>query len=151
MAGFVLSADQFGAVAQDLDAICLPYRKPGRKLHATDLGAEAQPLRAALYDYHFTRRIPVVYEAVHAHGFYDFHQMNLAVGVESLHEEIALGIFTKAIAHAAETGNEHHIRIITDRVDRPIMDGFFRAFEAFLDDDPVVEVKTRAHRDSAGP
>lgn len=149
MAGFILPADRLDAVGADLDAICLPFRRPGKKLHVTELGPDAERLRAAVYDYFLRHDIPIVYEAIHSHGFYDNHRVNPEAGRESLHTEIALGTFSKAVAYAAQTGEEHSIRVITDRVDQTLLKGFFQAFDEFLDDDPMVEVRRRAHADPA--
>ncbi len=145
MAGFIVPADRLATIETDLNAICLQYRKPGRKLHATDLGPDAEPLRAALYDYLLTHDIPILYDAIHSHGFHDCHRNNPNAANESLHTAIALGAFGKVVAYAAETGQEHSIRVFTDRVDPPVMKGFFEAFEDLLDDDPVVEIVKRGH------
>lgn len=149
IAGYMLPANRLDAVAADLDAICLPFRRAGRKLHVTELGPDAERLRAAVYGYFLRHDIPFAYEATHAQGFFDFHRGKPGADRESLHAEVALGAFGKAVVFAAETEQEHSIRVITDRVDSKLMSGFFEAFDLLLSDDPVIEMYTRRDPDPA--
>jgi hypothetical protein len=148
MAGYLLTRQQLPAVRADLDAICLPFRQLDGKLHVTDLGPQAPVLRTTIHDYLRSHNIPIVFDAIHVQGFREHFRNNPDTGRESLHTAIALGIFTKAVAYSSDAGlQDSFVEVITDRVDPPLMDGFFRAFEEFMDDDPVVVMHQRRHPD----
>jgi len=148
MAGYLLTTNQLQKAEADLDKICQPFRTSSGKLHVTDLGSDAPRLRAAIHNYFLRERIPILFEAIHADGFHEAHLNDPNRNRESLHTEIALGLFAKTVAFAP--GNGQHssdIQVITDRVDPPLLQGFFKAYEEFLDDAPVVKVRRRKHPD----
>lgn len=144
-AGYFLLQEQLAQVRNDLDAICAPFRQPDGKLHVAEMGAAAQPLREQIFAYLLANDIDCAYEAIHPQGFHvDFLGQGEGATPESLHSQLFLGLFTKALAYREDRGlTARPIKVLTDRIDKGVRRGFNRAVGEFLNNDAVEETVTR--------
>lgn len=144
-AGYFLLGEQVDQVRHDLDAICAPFRQADGKLHVAEMGAAAQPFRERIFAYLLAHDIDCTYEAIHPQGFHvDFLGRGEGASAESLHSELFLGLFTKAIAYREDRGlTARPIKVLTDRIDKGVRRGFNRALADFLNVDAVEEEVTR--------
>lgn len=144
-AGYFLLEEWVAQVRQDLDAICAPYRQADGKLHVAEMGSAAQAFRAEIFAYLLAQNIDCTYEAIHPQGFHvDFLRQGVGATAESLHSELFLGLFTKAIAYREDRGlTARPLKVLTDRIDKGVRRGFNRAVADFLNVDAVQETVTR--------
>ena len=144
--GYFLLEEQVAQVRQDFDAICAPFRRPDGKLHVAELGPIAQQLREQVFAYLGQRNIACVYEAIHAQGYHVeyLRRKDRDPHTRPLHAELMLGLFTKALAYREEKGlTDRQIKVLTDRIDRPVVAGFNKAIREFLGVSSMKETVTR--------
>lgn len=148
MAGFALPESKAEAFVDGLSRIVQSFATDG-KLHITDLVPEAQEaLRQRLFEYFSECRALWFYEAVYVQGFHEAHgrvkqlaeeamatrrspvKLSLNPTKESLHGELFLGAFGSGLALTMDyIGSSVHLKVLTDRVDAPIL----KIFEAQAD------------------
>jgi hypothetical protein len=151
MAGFALPESKAGHFITGLTRIVDSFESDG-KLHITDLlPSEQEQLRQRLFEYFSQCRVRWFYEATYVQGFYEAHgyvkalakeakearrsnvKLSLNPSKESLHGELFLGAFTSGLALAIDhTGPKCHIRVVTDRVDEPVLELFKAEADRFL-------------------
>jgi hypothetical protein len=144
-AGYFLLGEQVAPVRHDLDAICAPFRQPDGKLHVAEMGAPAQALRQQVFAYLLAHDIDCAYAAIHPQGFHvNFLGQGEGAVNESLHSELFLGLFAKAVAYREDRGlTDRPLRVLTDRIDKGVRRGFNRAVAEFLNEDAVEETVSR--------
>lgn len=140
MAGFALPESKAEAFVSGLSGIVQSIAAEG-KLHITDLEPAAQEmLRQRLFDYFSECRALWFYEAVYVQGFHEAHgrvkqlseeamearrssvKLSLNPTKESLHGQLFLGTFGSGLALAMDyIGPAFHLKVVTDRVDEPIL------------------------------
>ena len=140
MAGFALPESKAEAFISGLSEIVKSIAADG-KLHITDLDAVAQEtLRRRLFDYFSKCRALWFYEAVYVQGFHEAQsrvkqlveeakearrscvKLSLNPIRESLHGQLFLGAFGSGVALVMDhIGPAFHLKVMTDRVDEPIL------------------------------
>ena len=143
MAGFALPESATEVFTSGLSEIVQSISTDG-KLHITDLEPEAQEtLRSQLFDYFIQNHVSWFYEAIYVQGFHETHnRMKQSVEEamqarrspvklsrhqikESLHGELFQGAFAQGLAWAKDNvGPRLHLKVITDRVDAPVLNIF---------------------------
>ena len=143
MAGFALPESTVDAFVGGLSEIVQSI-SADNKLHITDLKPAAQEtLRKRLFDYLSNCGALWFYEAVYVQGFHDTHdrvkqlvaeatearrstvKLSTNQTKESLHGALFLGAFASGLALAMDRiGASFHLKVVTDRVDEPILKVF---------------------------
>lgn len=141
MVGFLIPVEETARVRSELKRVQEGFITAG-KPHITDLSrVEQEQLRKAIFEYFQQAKIRWVFEAVYVQGFYEnaesINKRSEAVRKErripikvshsrykeSLHSELFLGVFGKAVAFGFEVLREKkfHIQVISDPVDKKIL------------------------------
>lgn len=140
MAGFALPESKAEAFISGLSEIVKSIVADG-KIHITDLDPVAQEtLRQRLFDYFSKCHALWFYEAVYVQGFHESQgrvkqlveeakkarrssvKLSLNPIKESLHGQLFLGAFGSGVALAMDhIGPAFHLKVMTDRVDEPIL------------------------------
>jgi len=144
MVGFVIPVEETPRVKSELKLVQEGFFASG-KLHITDLNKEEQEqLRAGIFDYFQQTKIPWLFEAVYVQGFFENaesikkrsetirkeRRSHIKVAhhpyKESLHSELFLGVFGKAVAFGTEVlkENKFQLQVLTDPVDKKILKMF---------------------------
>lgn len=144
MAGFVLPAREVNRVRTELERVQKGFLTNG-KPHITDLSrAEQERLRTDIFDYFQQTGICWFFEAVYVQGFHEnAKSINKMIEdgrkkrrspikvshiryKESLHSELFLGIFGKAVAFGFEVlrKQKFHIEVLSDQVDKKLLKMF---------------------------
>ena len=151
MAGFALPESKAEAFVCGLSGIVQTFTTDG-KLHITDLEPAAQEmLRQRLFDYFSECRALWFYEAIYVQGFHESHgrvkqlvkeamearrsavKLSVNPTKESLHGQLFLGTFGSGLALAMDyIGAPFHLKVVTDRVDAPILKIFKAQAELLL-------------------
>lgn len=159
VAGYFIPEEHINSVRQELFQITSQFATNG-KLHITDLpDKDKEALREQIFSYFISRNIICTYEAVFSEGFHKYHsdsvrrleearskgntgiQLNKHEKVEMLHAELLLGAFSKSVSFAIDNlGYDSHIKIITDPIDKSILNLFGKMANRFLD---ICEETTR--------
>ena len=155
-AGFMILEKNIDVVTRDLEAISLPFKQSG-KIHLADLSENDQhKIRNEIFSYLLENRIPCLFEAVHVEGYYEatLHLKELELrgrnivpdhisisrheAFEVLHNDLFLGVFTKALAICMDClETEYFIKVITDRIDKKVVKGFKKRVDELLSDSPI--------------
>lgn len=140
MAGFAIPTSKAEPFMQELEVILEPFQANG-KLHITGLpDPQQESLRECIFSYLSQCQAPWFYEAIYVQGFHEIHKSNKGFAEqahsersshvrlpnnpvkESLHGELFLGAFSKGLAMVTDSiGPRFHLKVITDRVDQPIL------------------------------
>lgn len=151
VAGYFIPDEHVDLLRRELLAITSQFATDG-KLHITDLpNKDKETLREYVFQYFITRNIVCTYEAVFSEGFHKAHvddirrreearksrpstiQLSNHEKVEMLHAKLLLGAFVKAVSFCIDhVGNEANIKIITDQIDKPIINMFTKMADRFL-------------------
>lgn len=151
VAGYFLPSDSLDEVNNDLETLTDKYKIDG-KLHITDLEpSQQESIRNDIFDYFIKRNIICAYEVIYSGGFHDNYkrleeikgkfprskQSNISVNTkpkkEMLHVQLLTGAFAKAVSFCLDNlGDKFHLEIITDRVDKKIVDMFRKEADRFI-------------------
>lgn len=143
VAGYFLPSDSLDEVNNDLETLTDKYKVDG-KLHIADLEpSQQESIRNDIFDYFIKKNIICAYEVIYSGGFHDNHkrleetkgkfprsgQSSISITTkpkkEMLHVQLLTGAFAKAISFCLDNlDDKFHLEIITDRVDKKIVDMF---------------------------
>ncbi len=151
MAGFLVLERDLVCFANALSPVRDRYLNNG-KVHIADLApADQEQLRSEIFSFFKSYKVPWLYEAAYVEGLHAHaeHIKDLLTQAkqnrvskikvsgnerkELLHSELFCGAFGKGIAFAMDlVGSEFHINVITDRVDKKLLEMFKAEANSFL-------------------
>jgi hypothetical protein len=165
-AGIMIPEELIESTKKVFDEIAASYKPNSGKLHITDLPTEQkESLRKELFDEIKRSNLPCFWYAIHVAGLHAYHLKQRALLKEakkkrsvlrgeaepriksgsardepvSLHVEIFSGLYGHLIAFLEERDRKNvDIKILTDKVDSPIIKCFEKVASDLLDQDPLV-------------
>lgn len=155
-AGYLVSKALLEELKSELAKVASQYFRDSSKYHISDLqDSSKQALRTDVFQVLANYGVTCVYEAIHVEGFKAEHDRIEAIkndasaarkspvrisrnrSKESLHQELFQGLFAKAVAYCIDTyGQNYHLIILTDRLDRPIFAGLGKTAKELLNFEP---------------
>lgn len=141
MAGILLTDKDMSQLSNICKELFSDYHCVGKR-HITELDKKQQEqLRYDVVTLFKVNRIRWFYEAIHSQGFYDNFNTENRLGYKTygekkkhlLHAKLFRGVLNKSIDLLAQGGRSPvYIKIITDRIDKPILNKFNQEAEDLL-------------------
>lgn len=153
--GYIVEESSINELRIQLNEIRSQYVTE-RKLHITDLEHNQQEeIRNGMFSILAENKLPWVYEAIYTQGFHEGNKPIASVfplpestirqsiheAKSSLHTELIVGVFVKALANCIDTyGEDFEIIIISDPIDKPILNNIKSSINEILNyNQPSIE------------